>query len=172
LSENFYTAECKEFMESDAKKLVDESKSIADVKSSFSDSYDGVFMSGGHGTYADFWNSDLCECISSMYARGKVISAVCHGPVALANPELKKEDGTPLVAGHEVCCFTDTEETAVGVIEKVPYSVEGKLKELGAIFKGGADWGSNVVVSGKLVTGQNPASSTACADAVVRLLSS
>ena len=163
--------------------------------------YDAIYLAGGHGTCADFSDKALTDVVNTMYAASKVTSAVCHGPTGLV--PCIKPDGSPLVAGHRVCGFTNTEETAVGLHEKVracgsalleggeelprreesplrvcvfrllsrpskvPYLLEDKLKELGAAFQGGADWGSNVVCDGKLITGQNPASSHETAKAVV-----
>ena len=78
-----------------------------------------------------------------------------------------KADGSPLVAGIDFTCFTDSEEAAVGATDSIPFSMQQKMTELGGKFSGGADWGSTVVESGNVVFGQNPASSTACAQAVV-----
>jgi putative intracellular protease/amidase len=53
----------------------------------------------------------------------------------------------------------------------VPFLVEDELMRLGAIFEKLADWQPFHVVDGRLVTGQNPASSTGTAQAVLNLLS-
>lgn len=92
------------------------------------------------------------------------------GPVALCSDKVVKADGTPLVAGIDFTCFTDSEEAAVGATESIPFSMQQKLTELGGKFSGGADWGPTVCTAGKVVTGQNPASSAACAEAVIALL--
>ena len=78
--------------------------------------------------------------------------------------------GTPLVAGLCVTAFSDAEEAAVGQTDNVPFLLEAKFKALGGLYQPGADWHANVAVAGKLVTGQNPQSSDACAAAVVKLL--
>ena len=101
-------------------------------------------------------------------AAGKVVAADCHGPIGLV--ECVKPDGTPLVAGLCVTAFSDAEEAAVGQTDNVPFLLEAKFKALGGLYQPGADWHANVAVAGKLVTGQNPQSSDACAAAVVKLL--
>ena len=53
----------------------------------------------------------------------------------------------------------------------VPFLLEDKLKELGGSFeRGDADWGAYVVSDGRLVTGQNPGSSTQVAKAALQVL--
>jgi putative intracellular protease/amidase len=70
-------------------------------------------------------NAPLKSCIEKMYAAGKVVAADCHGPIAL--PQCNKANGEPLVKGLEVTGFSDTEEAAVGLTEKVPFLVEAKM---------------------------------------------
>ena len=47
----------------------------------------------------------LKAVVEGTYAAGKVVGAVCHGPIGLI--ECNRPDGTPLVAGLEVTCFSD-----------------------------------------------------------------
>ena len=79
-------------------------------------------------------------------------------------------DGAPLVKGKRVTGFTNGEEEAVQLTNVVPFLVEDELKRLGGLYEKAADWESFVIVDGRLVTGQNPASSTAAAKALVDLL--
>ena len=90
--------------------------------------------------------------------------------MAFCSDKVVKPDGTPLMAGTEFTCFTDSEEAAVGATDSILYSMQQKITELGGTFAGGADWAPKVCTSGKVVTGQNPASSTACAQAVISLM--
>ena len=130
---------------------------------------DAIFMTGGHGTCADFVNNaELKNAIESMYKSGKVVAAVCHGPMCLI--ECVKEDGSPLIKGMTVTGFSDVEEEAVQMTSKVPFLLESKMKELGANYEKTDSWNPKVCVDGKLVTGQNPASSEVCAKATVELL--
>lgn len=131
--------------------------------------FDAIFLPGGHGTMFDFPNDpDLKRLLRRFAADEKVIAAVCHGPAGLVGA--KKADGTPLVAGRTITAFTDAEEIAVDLDKAVPFMLETRLREEGAKFVAGEKWAAHVQVDGKLVTGQNPASSKGAAEAVIRLL--
>jgi putative intracellular protease/amidase len=131
--------------------------------------YDAVFFSGGHGTMWDFPDDPGVQAlIRAVYERGGVVAAVCHGPAAIVNA--RRSDGTYLVAGKEVSAFTDEEETAVALETVVPFALESTLRERGAIFVEAPNFEKKVAVSERLVTGQNPASATGVAEAVVVLL--
>jgi putative intracellular protease/amidase len=130
--------------------------------------YDAVFYPGGHGP---MW--DLAEdphsiaLIEAFYGAGKPVAAVCHAPGVLHRVRF---EGQPLVKGKRVTGFTNGEEEAVHLTKVVPFLVEDELKRLGALYEKAADWVSFVVTDGNLVTGQNPASSRAGAQALLRLL--
>jgi putative intracellular protease/amidase len=134
-----------------------------------SDDFDTVFYPGGHGP---MW--DLAEdphsiaLIESFVAAGKPIALVCHAPGALRH--VKRSDGKPLVQGKKVTGFTNTEEEAVGLTKVVPFLVEDELKAKGGLFSKTEDWKVHVVTDGKLVTGQNPASSGPGAKALLAVL--
>jgi len=102
-----------------------------------------------------------------IYENGGVVSAVCHGPVGLANI---KVNGDFLVKGKVVCGFTNKEEGFTGNEKYLPFLLETKLKENGGIFEGADLWQPNCKVDGRLVTGQNPASANLVGEAVVKLL--
>ena len=131
--------------------------------------YDAVFFSGGHGTMWDFPSDPgVQSLIRSVYERGGVVAAVCHGPAALV--EVRLSDGAYLVAGKEISSFTDEEETAVKLEKVVPFALESKLRSRGARFVEAPNFEKKVAVSERVVTGQNPASATGVAEAVVALL--
>ena len=131
--------------------------------------YSAVFFAGGHGTMWDFADSPAVQrVIRAVYEAGGVVSAVCHGPAALVNATLS--DGTYLVSGKKVAAFTDEEEEAVQSTHVVPYLLASTLKERGALHQAAANWAEKVVVDGRLVTGQNPASAHAVGVAVVAQL--
>jgi putative intracellular protease/amidase len=67
-------------------------------------------------------------------------------------------------------CFTNSEEEGAGLTGVVPFLVEDMLKANGATYQKGDDWASFVVTDGKMVTGQNPASSTEAARKLLSLL--
>ena len=102
---------------------------------------------------------------AAFYDSGKVVSALCHGPAALLSA--RRRDGRPLVEGHAVAGFSNAEEKAAGHDGKIPYYLETALVERGARYESAPNWQAKVVVSERLVTGQNPASASAVGAAVV-----
>jgi putative intracellular protease/amidase len=133
-----------------------------------SEDYDSVFYVGGHGPLFDLAESPVSiALLESFYSSGKPIALVCHSPGALRHVTYK---GEPLVKGKRVTGFTDGEEEAVKLTNVVPFLVEDELMRLGAIFEKVANWQPFFVVDGRLITGQNPASSTSAAKALVTLL--
>lgn len=131
--------------------------------------FDAVFLPGGHGTMFDLpHNPVLSKVLGAFAARNKIIAAVCHGPAGFLG--VTRPDGQPLVAGKTVTSFTDEEEAAVNLTQAMPFLLETELRKGGAKFVPGDKWASHVEVDGKLVTGQNPASSKAAAEAVITLL--
>lgn len=169
MGDGFFTDAAKKFMhDGDAIGQLCHSTKLEAIN--FADDVDAIFFCGGHGTCVDFHaNATVKSSIETMYAANKIVAAVCHGPMSL--PQCNKPDGTPLVQGKVVTAFKDSEEIAVALQDKVPFMLESKLKEQGAKYESADDWNSKVCVDGKLVTGQNPQSSEACAAAVISLLS-
>ena len=131
--------------------------------------YSAVFFSGGHGTMWDFPDDAAVQKFArELYEAGAPVGAVCHGPAALVN--VKLSDGTFLVAGKEVGAFTNSEEEKVGLTKVVPFLLATKLEERGAKHIAAPDFQKQVVASGNLVTGQNPASAAGVAGKMVVLL--
>ena len=131
--------------------------------------YDAVFYPGGHGPLWDLAEDpSSIKLIETMAAAGKIVSAVCHAPGVLRHA--KAVNGAPIVQGRKVTGFTNTEEAAAQLTNIVPFLVEDELIAKGGQYSKGADWQAHVVVDGKLITGQNPASSAAAALAVLRQL--
>ena len=120
------------------------------------------------GTCIDFKGSaGLKAVVEGAYSAGAVVGAVCHGPCGLLSAQ---HNGKPIVSGKNVTGFSNVEEDQVGLSGKVPYSLEDALIEQGGSFSKGAPWAPYVQVDGKLVTGQNPGSSKASAEAIVEVL--
>ena len=133
------------------------------------DGLDAIFLAGGHGTMWDFpHNPALGAALASMFEKGKVVAAVCHGPAGFVGA--KTRDGGALVAGRRITCFADAEERAVGLQDRVPFLLETTLRELGATVTTGEDFAPHVVEDDTLLTGQNPKSSKPLADRVVAVL--
>jgi len=112
-------------------------------------------------------NADSIALIESFYNSGKPVAAVCHSPAFFHRVMYQ---GEPLVKGKRVTGFTDGEEAAVGLTHVVPFLVEDELKRIGGLYEKAADWAPFAVVDGRVVTGQNPASSTAAARALMEVL--
>lgn len=120
--------------------------------------HDAVFLPGGHGTMWDLPESDaLAALLGTTWEAGKVVAAVCHGPAGLVR--VTDETGAPLVGGRRVTAFSDGEERAVGLADRMPFLLEARLRGLGARYERAADFQPFAVADGRLVTGQNPASS-------------
>jgi putative intracellular protease/amidase len=133
------------------------------------DDYDAVFFPGGHGPLWDLAEDGISiSLIESMYVSGKPVAAVCHAPAVLRNA--KAPDGSPLIKGKSVTGFSNSEEDAVQLSAVVPFLLEDALKSKGAIYSKADDWQPYVVNDGHLITGQNPASSEAVANAVLEQL--
>ncbi len=131
--------------------------------------YDAIFYPGGHGPLWDLANDeDSIRLIQAFAASDRPVGAVCHAPAVFR--DTIDANGRPLVSRRRVTCFTNSEEAAVGLTDVVPFLVEDMLKKNGGQFESGDDWGSFVVVDGKLVTGQNPASSEGAAEALLKLI--
>ncbi|AQR61546.1 type 1 glutamine amidotransferase domain-containing protein [Brevundimonas sp. LM2] len=131
--------------------------------------FDAVFYPGGHGPLWDLANdADSIALIEAFAQADKPTGFVCHAPGVLKS--VKAADGKALVDGRKVTGFTNTEEEAVGLTDVVPFLVENVLIANGGDYSKGPDWGSYVLVDGKLVTGQNPGSSREAAEALLGLL--
>jgi len=130
--------------------------------------YDAIFYPGGHGPMWDLAEDPVsAKLIEAFYDSGKPVAAVCHAPAVLRHVE---SEGGPIVKGKRVTGFTNTEEEAVHLTNVVPFLVEDELKRLGGNFEKVDDWQSLAIVDGRLITGQNPASSEAAAKALLGVL--
>jgi len=148
-----------------AQKALAKTVKLADVKS---EDFDTVFYVGGHGPMWDLAESPVSiALLESFYNSDKPIALVCHSPGVLRHVTYKS---APLVKGKRVTGFTNEEEEDVHLTKVVPFLVEDELKRLGAIFEKVPNWQPHFIVDGRLVTGQNPASSTSAAQALLDLL--
>jgi putative intracellular protease/amidase len=141
-------------------------KKLFDVSA---DDFDAVFYPGGHGPMWDMPDNKISIALIEAFVKAdKPIGAVCHAPAAIVN--VRGKDGEYLVKSKHVTGFTNAEEEAVGLTAVVPFLLEDRLKERGGVYSKGADWAPYVQVDGKLVTGQNPASSRPAAQELLKLL--
>jgi putative intracellular protease/amidase len=132
--------------------------------------YAVVFLPGGHGTMWDFAQTEAVRrAVAQAWEAGAVVGAVCHGPSGLLNATLS--DGTPLIAGRRVTGFTNAEEAAAGLTDVVPFLLETELAQRGArVETAEAPFAPFAVRDGRLVTGQNPASSEQVAEQLLAAL--
>ena len=138
---------------------------LADMKAS---DFDTIFLSGGHGPMWDLAESPVSiALIESFYNAGKPVAAVCHAPGVLRHVKYK---GESIVKGKRVTGFTNEEEEEVQLTDVVPFLVEDELKRLGGLFEKVPNWKVFTITDGRLITGQNPASSTEAGQALLKLL--
>ncbi len=131
--------------------------------------YDAVFYPGGHGPLWDLaTDKNSIQLIEEFYNHQKPIAFVCHAPAALVH--VKAKNGEPLIKGKALTSFSNTEEEAVKLTKVVPFLLEDELKKQGAHYSKGNDWASYVKQDGLLITGQNPASSEAVAQLLLKML--
>jgi putative intracellular protease/amidase len=151
--------------DSAAQKALSQTSKLADMKS---EDFDTVFYPGGHGPMWDLAESqDSIKLLESFYNSGKPIALVCHSPGVLRHVTY---NGAPLVKGKHVTGFTNGEEEEVQLTHVVPFLVEDELLRLGAIFEKVRNWQPFSITDGRLITGQNPASSTVTAQALLKAL--
>ena len=133
--------------------------------------FDAVFVVGGKGAMFDLpADTALARLAGQMHDRGAVVAAVCHGPAGLVRARAK--DGRPLLAGRAVTGFTNEEESAFGKkwSSQFAFLLEDEIRGLGARWAEAPLMMPHVVADGRLITGQNPFSTTATVEAVVRAL--
>ena len=132
------------------------------------ESFDAIFYPGGHGPLWDLTeNKDSITLIENFYQANKPVGLVCHALAALRHTQV---DNKPLVQNKKVTGFSNSEEAAVQLTNIVPFLVEDMLKAQGALYTKADDWTSHIEVAGNLISGQNPASSKATAQALLQQL--
>ena len=143
-------------------------KNTASIEDVSVKGYDAVFVPGGLAPVVDMPdNTTVQKILSSMYDKGAVVSAVCHGPVSLIN--VKLQDGSYLIDGKSVTGFSIAEEENYAK-EDVPFELEDALKNRGGKYTSTTPWQAHIVTDGRLVTGQNPASAKGVAESVIAIL--
>jgi putative intracellular protease/amidase len=165
LPENQTPAMARFKKDESAQQALAQTVRLSEVKA---DDFDTVFYPGGHGPMWDLAEEPLSiALIESFYNSGKLVAFVCHSPGVLRHVTYK---GEPLVKGKRVTGFTNGEEEEVKLTKVVPFLVEDELMRLGAIFEKVRNWQPFSIVDGRLITGQNPASSTAVAQNLLKQL--
>lgn len=164
---DFQTSETRRFeADAEAGHALAHTLTLSEVNAA---DYDTVFYPGGHGPLWDLTNdAHSVALIEAFHTAGKPVGLVCHAPGVLR--DVKGADGEPLVKGRKVTGFTNSEEEGVGLTKIVPYLVEDMLKSKGGHYVSGPDWAPFTVQDGLLITGQNPASSSAVAERLLAAL--
>lgn len=108
--------------------------------------------------------SNSCD---SFYNSGKPVGVRCHAPAVFHRVTYQ---GAPIVRGKRVTGFTNTEEEEVQLTRSFRSSLRTNSGRLGGLYEKKPNWESFAITDGRLITGQNPASSTAGAQALVQLL--
>ena len=130
--------------------------------------FDTVFYPGGHGPMWDLPDDqDSIDLLESFNRAGKVMTLMCHSPVALKN--VKGLDGDWLIRGKRLTSFTNGEESDAVLDHIVPFLLEDMLRSRGAKYEKNESWMPFVTREGKLITGQNPASSVLAALTVMEV---
>jgi putative intracellular protease/amidase len=131
--------------------------------------YKAVIYSGGSGAMWDFPdNKDINRISREVYENGGVVSAICHGTAALVG--IKLSSGKYLIDGKSYSAFTREEEAQIKQLDIIPFLLEVKLNKRGGKHIYGKAWQENVIVDGRLVTGQNPASAKKATQMVIKIL--
>ena len=143
----------KEFFESKAFRRLNRSRKLSEVDAA---DYDAILIPGGLGPMVDVQrNPDVQGAITRAWTTSKFVTAVCHGPCSLLGVDLG--DGKPFVQGKKITSFSKKEEFDYARAD-VPYELEDALRAEGATYSSAPNWEPHVVVDGRLITGQNPAS--------------
>ncbi|WP_037324583.1 type 1 glutamine amidotransferase domain-containing protein [Salinimicrobium terrae] len=166
LTENITSSNRRFKKDEKAQKDFEFTQQLSGVKA---DDFDAVFFPGGHGPMGDLaTDEDTSRLVLEFYRDKKPIAAVCHGPAALLSAATEEPR---LLQGIDVTAFSNNEEKMVGLRDKIPFSLEDRLKSLGANYNSATiPFTSNVKVSGNLITGQNPASAEKTARELIKLL--
>jgi len=164
---DFQTDDTRRFdNDQNAQDLLANTVKLAEMKV---EDFDAVFYPGGHGPLWDLHNdNDSIALIEEFIAAGKPVATVCHAPAVLL--KAKDQNGDPLVKGKKVTGFSNSEEAAVELTDVVPYLVEDQLIAMGGTYQKVEDWNSLAVVDGLIITGQNPGSSAAVAESLLKAL--
>jgi putative intracellular protease/amidase len=120
--------------------------------------YAAVHIAGGRGATFDLYpNEDVARTLEHFWSSGKVVAAICHGGIALAN-------NPDRVRGRRATAFSLEEDRELerlfgrGFI--IPHYPQLSLEEVGVVYSSAGLHAPHVMVDGKLITGQNQQSAS------------
>jgi putative intracellular protease/amidase len=168
-------------------KGIDDTWSLDEVIGMGLDQYDAVFIPGGHAPLIDLANNPkVGQILTHFHQKNKPTAAICHGPITLmaahSDPSLYQKNwsaGNPtkasnwIYSGYKMTVFSNTEEAVFESSlkgEKLPFYPAKSMAYSGGNMSFGADWQPHVVVDRELITGQNPFSDKALAQALLTKL--
>ena len=147
-------------------QLVANTHVLADING---EHFDAIFYPGGHGPLWDLTeNNDSISLIEKFLMNNKPVATVCHATAALLN--VKNSVGEYAIKGKEVTGFSNSEEAAVQLTDVVPFLLEDELIKRGGNYQKVDDWHAFSIQDGLIISGQNPASSTVVAEALLKQL--
>ncbi len=150
----------------EAAKFLKDTKKLSDVNY---EEFAAIYFPGGHGVMFDIAQSDeVKKAVEYFYNNHKIISAVCHGPAAFIHA--LDDNSEPITKGKKITAYTNKEEMITKTVDLIPFLLEDKFKKHGADFVEARPWVEHVEVDGHIITGQNPASSIAVAEQVIKKL--
>ncbi len=166
----------KDLDDPENKRFLDDQNMTAKVKHSLkladakAQDYKAILYPGGHGPMWDLAEDQVSQSLArQIYEHNGVVAAVCHGSAGIVN--VKLSSGTYLVAGKQVTGFSNEEEDAAGLSKVMPFMLESLLAERGGKYVKSPLWKEKVVIDGRLITGQNPASAKGIGIQLVKALS-
>ncbi len=151
-----------------AQSKTNNSLSLKDVNPEI---YEAVYFVGGKGAMFDFPNNSFIHAlIKDFHKNNKVIGAVCHGPAAFVNITL--DDGQSFLKNKQVSSFTNKEELLLipNAASVFPFLLQDELISQGAVFNEGIMYLEKISHDNNLITGQNPWSVWAMAEAMIKQL--
>jgi len=162
---------CAKFLsDEEAQRTFSSAKSLNEITSAgIVPNFSGLYFVGGHGCADDFYkNEDIKTAVELFLNESKgPIGAICHGPLGLANCFYNEKH---VLKGKFVAAFSNEEENILGLASKVPILTEDVMDDVGAVHVPSRPWDAHAVVDGRIVTGQNPNSSTELAQRMLDVL--
>ncbi|EKM0365467.1 type 1 glutamine amidotransferase domain-containing protein [Cronobacter turicensis] len=152
--------------------------------------FDAIYIPGGHAPMQDLLTSPaLGQALAAFHDAGKPTALVCHGPIALLStlpdaPAFTRqlaETGHAaaqrgwIYAGYRMTVISNAEEEiAKGLLPKggaMKFYPQTALEQAGGKYSSNSEpFTSHIVTDRELITGQNPASATAVAQALLERL--
>lgn len=133
--------------------------------------YAAVYYSGGGAAmFGVAENRAIQKLVVSIYENNGVVSAVCHGTAGLVY--LAGSDGKSLLDGKNITGYPDAFESKERpYYATFPFKMDHAVQAAGAHFKYSPKWGDKFYIrDGRLITGQDPSSSSLVAKEIVEYL--